>query len=149
MSQTPPRLARCLLQLQKYDIVVRYQPGKNQLLSDTLSRQNLPESSENLAPEVEFNEITLNSHLPVSPEKYEQFQIETEKDNQLQMLIQVVKEGWPDKKVDVNEDIKIFWPFRHEITMIDGLIFKGWKLIIPRTLRNDMLDLVHKSHLTM
>ena len=73
-SQTPPRLARCLLQLQKYDIVVRYQPGKNQFLSDTLSRQNLPESSENLAPEVEFNEITLNSHLPVSPEKYEQFQ---------------------------------------------------------------------------
>ena len=63
------------------------------------------------------------------------------------MLIQVVKEGWPDKKVDVHEDIKIFWPFRHEIIMTDGLIFKGWKLIIPRTLRNDMLDLVHKSHL--
>lgn len=71
MSQTPPRLARFLLQLQKYDIVVRYQPGKNQFLSDTLSGLNLPESSENLAPEVEINEITLNSHLPVSPEKYE------------------------------------------------------------------------------
>ena len=31
--------------------------------------------------------------------------------------------------------------------MIDGLVFKGWKLIVPRTLRKDMLDLVHKSHL--
>ena len=151
MSQTPPRLARFLLQLQKCDIVVRYQPGKNQFLSDTLSRLNLPESSKKLAPEVEINETTLNSHLPVSPEKYEQFQMETEKDNQLQMLIQVVKEGWPIKKVDVHEDIKVFWPFRHEIsnfmperpkyfeiTMIDGLVFKGWKLIIPRTLRKDM-----------
>lgn len=63
------------------------------------------------------------------------------------MLIQVVKEGWPIKKVDAHEDIKVFWPFRHEITMIDGLVFKGWKLIIPRTLRKDMLELVYKSHI--
>ena len=77
LSECPPRLARFMLQLQKYDFVVKYQPGRNQYLSDTLSRLNLSETTESLVPEVEVNEISLNSHLPVSPEKYKQFQDET------------------------------------------------------------------------
>lgn len=147
LSEAPPRLTRFMLQIQKYDFVVKYQPGKNQHLSDTLSRLNLAATSENLVPEVEINEITLNTHLPVSPEKYKQFQEETRKDSQLQMLIQVVEQGWPDKKVNVHEAIKVFWPFRHEISSIDGLVFKGWKLSIPQTFRKEMLVLVHQSHI--
>ena len=147
LSECPPRLGRFILQLQKYDFVVKYQPGRNQYLSDTLSRLNLSETSETLVPEVELNEISLNSHLPVSPEKYKQYQEETLKDRQLQTLKTIVEHGWPEQKVDVPEEIKIFWPFRHEISCIDNLMFKGWKLIIPQTLRSEMLKLVHESHL--
>ena len=147
LSECPPRLGRFILQLQKYDFVVKYQPGRNQYLSDTLSRLNLSETSETLVPEVELNEISLNSHLPVSPEKYKQYQEETLKDRQLQTLKAIVEHGWPEQKVDVPEEIKIFWPFRHEISCIDNLMFKGWKLIIPQTLRSEMLKLVHESHL--
>ena len=147
LSECPPRLTRFILQLQKYDFVVKYQPGKNQYLSDTLSRLNLSETSETLVPEVEINEISLNSHLPVSPEKYKKFQEETLKDRQLHTLKAIAEHGWPERKVDVPEEIKVFWPFRYEISCIDELLFKGWKLIIPLTLRSEMLKLVHESHL--
>ena len=33
-----PRLQRMLLQLQRYDVTVRYRPGKEMLLADALSR---------------------------------------------------------------------------------------------------------------
>ena len=47
----------------------------------------------------------------------------------------------------VPEEIKVFWPFRYEISCIHELLFKGWKLIIPLTLRSEMLKLVHEPHL--
>lgn len=46
LSATPPRLSRMLLQLQKYDLDVRFVGGKNVPIGDLLSRQPLPETQE-------------------------------------------------------------------------------------------------------
>ena len=38
MHNAPPRLQRMLLQLQKYDMKIKYKPGSEMLLADALSR---------------------------------------------------------------------------------------------------------------
>ena len=38
LASTPPRLQRMLLQLQRYNVTIRYRPGKEMLLADALSR---------------------------------------------------------------------------------------------------------------
>ena len=38
LASTPPRLQRMLLQLQRYDLTIKYRPGKDMLLADALSR---------------------------------------------------------------------------------------------------------------
>ncbi|MCG8627028.1 MAG: Ty3/Gypsy family RNase HI domain-containing protein [Proteobacteria bacterium] len=38
LASAPPRLQRMLLQLQRYDMTIRYKPGKDMLLADALSR---------------------------------------------------------------------------------------------------------------
>ena len=38
MHNAPPRLQRMLLQLQKYDMEIKYKPGSEMLLPDALSR---------------------------------------------------------------------------------------------------------------
>ena len=38
LCQAPPRLQRMLLQLQKYDFILSYKPGKEMVIADTLSR---------------------------------------------------------------------------------------------------------------
>ena len=38
LASAPPRLQRMLLQLQWYDMVIRYKPGKEMLLADAMSR---------------------------------------------------------------------------------------------------------------
>lgn len=42
LLQTPPRLQRLLLRLQKYDFNFKYVPGKQLIIADTLSRAHLP-----------------------------------------------------------------------------------------------------------
>ena len=38
LASAPPRLQRMLLQLQRYDVTIRYRPGKEMLIADALSR---------------------------------------------------------------------------------------------------------------
>ena len=38
LASAPPRLQRMLLQLQRYDLTIKYKPGKDMLLADALSR---------------------------------------------------------------------------------------------------------------
>lgn len=147
LNQAPPRIQRFVLQLQKYDISVTYKPGKTMYVSDTLSRMYLHETHEKLVPDLDINEIQLNAHLPISPEKYEQFKKETKNDNVMQLLKKTVENGWPSEKSDLPEEVKPYWQFQNEITSIDNLMYKGQKLIIPENLRKEMLNLIHESHL--
>ncbi|CAC5382871.1 unnamed protein product [Mytilus coruscus] len=76
----------------------RYKPGKSMYVSDTLSRMYLQETLEKLVPDIESNEIQLNAHLRISPEKYEQFKKQTEIDEIMQRSKITTENGWPQIK---------------------------------------------------
>ncbi|XP_062574843.1 uncharacterized protein K02A2.6-like [Saccostrea cucullata] len=116
-------------------------------LADTLSRSYLSETKENLVPDISVNDIHLISYLPVSPIKYEEFKKATANDAELQSLLDTVLEGWPDSKAEVPDEIRMYWNIRDEISCVDGLLFKSHKLIIPQSMRTEMLNLIHSSHL--
>ena len=40
-----------------------------------------------------------------------------------------------------------FWNYREELAVFDGLIMKGEKIIIPRSMRSNLLELVHAGHM--
>ena len=40
-----------------------------------------------------------------------------------------------------------FWNYREELAVFDGLIMKGEKIIIPRSMRSNLLELVHARHM--
>lgn len=50
-------------------------------------------------------------------------------------------------KKKIPKDIKHFWNFKHEIYEIDGIVFKNQSIIIPTSLRNEMLNIIHDGHL--
>ncbi|PFX23508.1 hypothetical protein AWC38_SpisGene11947 [Stylophora pistillata] len=63
--------------------------------ADALSRAYLEETKESLIPELEVNEVQLTAHLPISQERYSEFQQATAADPTLQALSKVVRSGWP------------------------------------------------------
>jgi transposase InsO family protein len=59
----------------------------------------------------------------------------------------MVQEGWPEERTKVPVEIRPYWNYRDEISVIDKLVMKGNKIIIPRKLRSKMINYVHESHL--
>ena len=51
LNDAPPRLQRMLLKLTKYDLDVRYVPGKQQVISDCLSRAPISDTAPATEPE--------------------------------------------------------------------------------------------------
>ena len=105
IAVTPARIARFLMQLQKYDFTVTFKPGKSMHVSDLLSRKNLPKT-EYCIPDIDINQIQLNAHLPMSPQKYQKLKQVTVNDEEMQCLRYFIENGWPDRKHQVKWNIR-------------------------------------------
>ena len=40
-----------------------------------------------------------------------------------------------------------YWLFRDEISCVDGLLFKSHKVILPKSMQQEMLKQIHESHM--
>ena len=145
LSKAPKRLQGMLLRLQKYNYDIEHRPGKTMVVADTLSRAYLPHSS----PSLDLGEINIVTFLPIREERLNQIRDETRADEHLQLLKNMIIQGWPNDRHQVPEQLTPYFHFRDELSVQDGLIFKASCVVIPRTLRKDMLEKVHSSHLGM
>ena len=80
LASAPPRLQRMLLQLQQYDVTIRYRPGKEMLLADALSR----------CPSQASGEIKLDMRVKLKDT--------TREDPILGMVYQLTQQGWPHQR---------------------------------------------------
>ena len=55
-------------------------------------------------------------------------------------------EGWPDKHM-VPDAVKSYWRERGELTVVQSLIMKGTRILIPSCMRLNILDKIHEGHL--
>ena len=58
-----------------------------------------------------------------------------------------VLEGWPSTEDGVPQEIKSYFSCRADITVQNGLLFKGERIIVPSQLRKEMMEKIHSSHL--
>lgn len=65
------------------------------------------------------------------------------------MLFDTVVKGWPDTKAETPAECRPYWDSRDQLSVLDGIVYKGQRIVIPASMRADMLQLVHKSHLGM
>ena len=76
--------------------------------------------------------------------KWEKIAIHTEEDEELQDVLNAVHFGWES---DHAQSLKPHYHFRGDITEIDGVLVKGPKVIIPKTLQGDKLKKIHEGHI--
>ncbi|UYV65499.1 K02A2.6-like, partial [Cordylochernes scorpioides] len=60
--------------------------------------------------------------------------------------VNLIRKGSPKSKYKVPREVMEYWKFRDELTEQDGIIYKGQKVMIPKTLRSELLNRVHASH---
>ena len=138
----PKRLQRMLLRLQRYSLDVTYVRGSEMYIADTLSRAYIPGN----ASAVTFENIDMTEGLSVSPSRLQELRDATASDCVLQKLIQVTLGGWPSQKSDTDLDVRAYYNVRHELTMQNGLVFKDNRIVVPTSVRKDIIATVHRSH---
>ena len=131
-----------LLQIQPYELTVIFRPGKEIPVPDTLSRLYLQSQDESLQKEIESYVL-----IPISLARLLQLKKETLLDPILACLADIIKSGWPSTKAQTPSLIAQYFSSKHELTVIDGIILKGDRLVIPKILRPDILHNIHASHL--
>ena len=65
----------------------------------------------------------------------------------MQTLQYVILKGWPETRSDRDQLILEYWNHRDELSFEKGLIFRGQKIVIPKSLRAEMLNQIHTGHL--
>ena len=65
--------------------------------------------------------------LSVTDRKQAEIREESTKDCLISRLREIIKSGWPEERKKCHPDPLIFWNYRDELTIADGLILKGKK----------------------
>ena len=141
MVEISPRTQRLVVRSFPYQLFdVQYRKGMEIPLADTLSRVTLTPMEEDgiQLPIVAVNLIM--SNLPVSSTEIELIHEETSKDPTLTLLRHYIHMGWPNDHRMLPQELHTFWNYREDLSMENGLITKGARLLIPSTLRKKVLE---------
>ena len=146
LVSVPKRLQHLLLRLQHNDYEICYKPGKDMERADTLSRAYLTEY-ERSAPEAEVEHIHATHFLPVPEHQLKELQKERACDQTLQTLNKALVDGFPDTKHALLAAIHLYFQLPYELSIHDGIIFKGLRCVIPQTLQPRIKAKLHESHI--
>lgn len=147
LNELPPRIQRFRIRLMRYNFSIKHFPGKELIVPDTLSRApcktNPSQESSVLLKEVESYARYVVSEVAVI--LLCKMQWEQQNDVICSKLIEYCKSGWPDK-LSLSGVLKVYYPFRAEINYIDGILMRGTRIIVPCSMRLEILDKLHEGH---
>ena len=82
-------------------------------------------------------------YLAISEPQLNEIKEETANDSTFQILKHVILKGWPDNKASVPFEVIPYFNIREELTVQDGIVFKGPRCIIPQSLRKKVKEKIH------
>ena len=148
LSKAPARLQRMLLQLQRYDLRITYTSSKNMHVADTLSRAVVTECNDD-AKEDLFEERVVHAMeatAALDTDTLTTLKAATATDSVLQQVMEMHNKGWPRPRSSIAIDLHQYWPMKDSISIRYGILMTGDRIVIPRSVRQMMLDRLHLAH---
>ncbi len=142
------RLQRWAIILSAYTYSIEYKPTKQHGNADCLSRLPLEtdptfEKYQSLHPVVNLIQQNQLTQLPVSADEVKKA---TEKDPVLKQVLARIKGGWPKTRKNLPPELHPFFNRRFQLTVQEGCILCGLKVVIPSALRERVLEEIHEGH---
>ena len=85
--------------------------------------------------------------LSMTDESLKEMKRSTHDDEILQQLKTVIQTGWPQDKHLLPVVLAPYFSYWDELSVYDGLVFKGERLIIPQQMRQKIKERLHSSHI--
>uniref|UniRef100_A0A3B3B4L9 Gypsy retrotransposon integrase-like protein 1 n=1 Tax=Oryzias melastigma TaxID=30732 RepID=A0A3B3B4L9_ORYME len=138
-----PRVQRWAVMLSAYEYDIVYKPGKSHANADALSRLPLPETT----PEKELVEqVLMMDVLDDALLDTRQIKRWTATDVILSQVHDNILKGWPAK---TDAHLQPYRQRRMELSVRDGCVLWGARVVIPTKGRDKILKLLHQTHTGM
>ena len=135
-----PRIQRWAL--AAYDYKISYKPGHDNGNADALSRLPLPEMPDKVPKPGDT--VLLMEHLDGTPVSSNQIKVCTQRDPVLSQILRYTLEGWP--REGITEEFKTYHAKKLELSVEDGCLLWGARVVIPTQLREKVLEELHEAH---
>ena len=136
------RIQRWSLTLSAYSYEIDYRKGIEMKIPDYLSRFVIPEEK---APE--YNKIAVFNELEEVPLNHHHVAEESNKDPVLRKIKSFLINGWIQKEAD--DATKTYFEKQLEMSLEEGCVMWGRRVVIPNILRNKVLEILHNQHTGM
>ena len=147
LDELPPRIQRLRMRLMRFSYTISHVPGKDIATADVLSRAPIENTAEGLQEEeVSLYVDTVMANLPATDKRLKEIETHQDKDTVSHTLKRYCKEGWPDK-FSIQTTFRPYLPFSGELTVNEGLLLYGCRIVIPVSLRAEILNKLHEGHL--
>lgn len=108
-------------------------------LIDTLSCAPRKTTEQHNDKAMTYSHVILSSRL-------NELRRHTGSDPTLQQLHTAISKVWPRKQTQLPPEICQYFPYRDELTVKNGVIMKGLKTVISKSLQNEYITIVHRGH---
>ncbi|XP_042613167.1 uncharacterized protein K02A2.6-like [Cyprinus carpio] len=139
-QMSSPRIQRWAVTLRAYEYNIIYKPGKDQANADALSRLPLPTES---VPEQEERVLMLEN-ADITLITAEQVRSWTQTDPVLSRVREMVQRGLLQELIGAEFDP--FTSRKDELSVQDGCVLWGARVIIPSAGRSEVLNQLHQCH---
>ena len=65
----------------------------------------------------------------------------------LSLVMRYILDGWPGNANECAEPAQPYFTYREELSIVDGLLVKSNRIVIPTDMRHDCLETLHAPHL--
>ena len=147
-QQIPPlasaRIQRWALTLAPYQYTIKYKPGKSMSTADALSRLPLQTTLNDSQVPLPGDLCHLLNHLDQAIVTASQIKVWTGKDPLLSRVRKLVQCGW--NITNPTADILPFHTRYTELSVLDGCVLLGCRVIIPAAGQDIVLNQLHETH---
>ena len=125
-------------------------------LADTLSRAFLPiiesdyDNDERVCAftsQKDFENVHVDgTEIAISDQSLSQIAQHTRNDLLMVRLKTIIQDGWPIDRSEVPLDLMVYYHIRDELAVDGDIILKGLRCVIPRRLRQTIMERIHCGH---
>ena len=148
LNAVPMRCQRLLMRMMRYNPKAQHVPGKDLIVTDTLSRHPLPtcdeEDEQTVEVEIYVSEVTRS--WPISDIRLDEIREAVDKDLAIREAMTFTLDGWPARSNDIPCDLHGLYSVRSNLSVAEGLLLYNGRIVIPSALQPEILEVIHHGH---
>jgi hypothetical protein len=148
LEELPLRVQRFRMRMMRFQFTISHVPGKDLTIADALSRA--PVSAPSVDDKFLQQETTayvdlVIRHLPASEQRLAEIRECQKYDHACQHMVEFCQSGWPEKNA-LPAEVKPYYTVAAELSVQEGLLLRGSRIVIPPQLRKTLLNKIHCGH---